>query len=101
MREFTKRIKLIIFCKVCGVEFRPPYGSWQSRQRLCVVHRRILQRERRNKREKTLTPEYKKERYKKQYPYWKKWVANNLEKRRRQALESFHRRKHAKKKTTS
>lgn len=94
MRQFTKDIKIIKFCKVCRVEFRPDRGSPQAGLGLCYEHRKIFYRKKSFKWFKSLSPERRKYFQKRQYPIWLKWVVNNIEKRRRQARESYHRRKH-------
>lgn len=87
-------IKLIKFCKVCGVEFRPARYSVAARLGLCIKHRREYQRERAKRYGwHTWSPEKKKESTRKNYSVWLNWVKNHPDYRRKLALESYHRRK--------
>lgn len=92
-----KDIKIIKFCKVCGVEFRPKRYSSQASIGLCIKHRREYYKElRRLYGWKTWSPEKKKEVARKRYPNWLRWVRKNkknIERRRATALKSYHRRK--------
>ena len=96
-KEFYRDIKLIISCKNCGVEYRPARFSFFASLKLCWKCRRIYYR---NwyinkflpwfmKQPKEVQDKYRKMRY----DAWLKWVEKNADKRRKQALESYHRRK--------
>jgi len=97
-KHFYRNIKIIKFCKFCGVEYRPARYSFLSHLEVCHKHRNIYYR---NfyinyflpwfKR----LPESEKTRYRKMnYKAWGKWVKKNIGKRRLLALASYHRRKH-------
>lgn len=95
--KFYKDIQVIKFCKVCGVSFRPVRGSLAGRIGLCKEHRPIFYKEWYQKFSKPylarMTPEAR-ARYKlKQYEVWLAWTKKNLDKRRLQALASYHRNK--------
>ena len=99
-KHFYKDVKVIKVCKVpgCGVEYRPERGSFFSKLNLCHKHRNIYYR---NWYINTFLPYFKKlpEAEKEKYRAmklegWKRWVEKNLDKRRQQALESYHRNKH-------
>lgn len=90
-------IKLIKFCKVCGVEYRPARYSFSAHLGLCHKHRRVYYK---NWYANYFLPWFKKQppavkqKYReKKYASWKKWVEKNIDRRRKQALESYHRRK--------
>ena len=98
-KHFYKDVKVIKFCKArgCNVEFRPERGSIEDRLGFCIVHRRehykAWYRDVCLPYAKTLTPDQRKRYAKTRHETWKKWVIKNLEKRRKQALESYHRNK--------
>ena len=96
-KHFYRDIQLIKFCKKCGVEYRPRRFSYQAASGLCIVCRRAMKakywREVGLPRFRALSPEQRREIWKKRYPSWLKWVAKNLPKRRKMALDSYHRRK--------
>lgn len=96
--KFFRDIKLIKFCKVCKVEYRPPRGSFAAASGLCYVHRKIFTKESFAKWNKRfwarMTPEQRKAYRKKQQKNWLNWVIKNIDRRRKQALESYHRKKH-------
>ncbi len=82
--------KWIKFCSICGIDYAPKRGSWEAATNLCVLHR----------------DQWYKELYKKKYlferlPYrkalrykvWLAWVKKNWERRKKIALDSYHRRK--------
>ena len=97
-QHFYKDVKIIKFCKVCGVEFRPQRFSLAAALGLCHTHRHAYQQK--HYREvyvpflATATPEQKAAYRKKRYEVWKKWVNVYKTKRRAQALASYHRNKH-------
>jgi hypothetical protein len=83
-----KDIKVIRFCKTCKAEFRKNSGD--ASLGLCIIHRRILINTNWLIRYRSLSPERKRELF---MPKWHRWVANNLELRRKQALASYHKNK--------
>ena len=94
--QFYKVKKIIKFCRFpnCGVMFRPDNNPYNKG--LCYVHRKQYQREQYKKWKANLTPEQKekiKEYGRNHYPQWLIWVSKNIERRRRIALRSYHRRK--------
>lgn len=99
-KDFYKDVKIIKICKVpeCGVEYRPERGSFFAEIGLCHKHRTIYYRNWYINRFLPFfkkLPEAEKERYRKmKLAVWKKWVERNKDKRRLQALESYHRNKH-------
>ena len=93
-QTFFKNIKVIKFCKVCKVMFRPDRGSPESSIGLCYVHRKIFYNEHSKKRYQNFSPEKKKEYIKKNAERYKIWISKNIERRRKIALVSYHRRKH-------
>jgi len=96
-KHFYKDIKLIRFCKKCGVEYRPPRFSFFASLRLCWVCRRPYYekwyKERFLPYWNRQTPERKKEIKAQKHVVWLKWVEVNKEKRRAQALLSYHKNK--------
>lgn len=99
-KHFYKDVQVIKICKVptCLQEYRPQRGSFFAKLNLCHKHRNIYYR---NWYLNTFVPFFKKlpEEEKQKYrdmkmDAWKKWVEKNLDKRRQQALESYHRNKH-------
>lgn len=97
-KYFYRDVKLIKFCKVCNVEYRPERGSFFAMLGLCHKHRKVYYQDwYKNKFlpffEK-LSLEQKQKYRDMRYGVWKKWVTNNVERRRLQALESYHRNKH-------
>lgn len=98
-KHFYRDVKVVKHCKVkgCNVLFRPQRGSVEDRLGLCHTHRHEYYKKWYDKvgrkYEESLTPAQK-ERYKKtRYATWLKWVEKNKEKRRAQALASYHRNK--------
>ena len=96
-KHFYKDVKLIKYCKKCQVQYRPARYTFFAALGLCWNCRRPYYQEWYQKFWKPwyarLTPEAK-EKYKKAHLVnWKAWVLRNEIKRRRQALESYHRRK--------
>ena len=92
-RAYYKDIKIIKFCKVCGVRYRPARYSHQASLGLCHTHRRIYKLEEFRKWFKKLSPEVQKKYRDREYEIWKKWVLKHMDRRRKMALESYHRRK--------
>jgi len=96
-KHFYKDVKVIKFCKFCGVSFRPQRGSFFSSLGLCHKHRRVYYRNWYINKFlpffAKLTPEQQQKYRDMRYATWKKWVSNNVERRRLQALESYHRNK--------
>ena len=97
-KHFYRDVKLISFCKVCGVEFRPPRASFFAMLGLCHKHRKLYYRAWYFNVYlpffKKLTPAQQQKYRDRRYQVWLKWVTNNKERRKLQALESYHRRKH-------
>lgn len=95
--RFYRDIKLIIFCRVCGVEFRPRRFSMASVLKLCWNHRTEFYRKR--YREvlipfyAALSPEKKAQYRALQRKRWNRWVELHGDQRRQQALASYHRHK--------
>ena len=96
-KHFYKDIKLIKLCKACGVEFRPLRYSFFAHLGLCHKHRKVWYR---NWYINWFLPWFKKQspevqqRYRDmRYGVWKKWVENNKDRRRLQALVSYHKNK--------
>src|SRR3990167_8851235 len=91
--KFYKEYHYIKHCRVCGVQYRP--GRYDSRRNisLCWPHRKIYLREQFNKWFNNLPEERKVLRKEYCYSIWKKWVIQNIEKRRTVALVSYHKRK--------
>lgn len=76
-------------CKVCGVKYLKPKSYSLAGLRLCYVHRKEWFKEcyqNYTKEWRRKHPEYKVV----QYQVWKKWVVQNLERRRNIALRSYH-----------
>lgn len=86
-------IKIVKFCKVCGVEYRPARYSHIGAIGMCWKCRKEAIRLWQKKWWGNLSEERKKEYKKKRYEMWKKWVVKNLERRRKQALKSYHKNK--------
>ena len=86
---FYRDIQIIKFCKWCGVKFRPRRGSVAAVLGLCWKCRR----ESRKQYLAQLSSEQKKKFYHVWYKSWRKWLGQNLERRRRTALKSYHLRK--------
>ena len=99
-KHFYKDVQVVKVCKVpeCLVEYRPGRASFFARLNLCHKHRRIYYR---NWYINTFLPYFKalpaeekaKMRAMKQVN-WNKWVEKNGDKRRLQALKSYHLNKH-------
>ena len=90
---FYKDIKVIKFCKVCKISCRFPNDSFFSSLGLCYKHRRDFYRD---WRKKVWWPWFKKQLPEVQKKYrdsWNKWVEKNIDRRRKIALRSYHRRK--------
>jgi len=88
-QKFIKEMKYIIFCKECGKEIRFFSGwNWRVGTKLCIAHRGIWLRQEYEKYKSN--PKRKEVKYKR----WKEYIILNIEKRRRWALESYHRNKH-------
>ena len=87
-QRFIKKMNYIIKCKVCGKEMRSYTGrNVKVSSRLCRTHRKgwlseLRKRYRALPRNKIAI-----------YTSWRRWVAKNIERRRRLALESYHRNK--------
>lgn len=90
---FWRDIKIIKFCKECGVEFRPARYSYLSALGLCYKHRRLYFQKERRAWYKNLSPEAKAKYIKNNYKLWKAWVEKHKDKRKQQALASYHRHK--------
>jgi len=98
-KHFYRDVKLILFCKVpdCHVEYRPVRASFFAKLHLCHKHRSVYYRDWYINKFLPFFAKLSKEdkqRYRNmRYEVWKKWVIKNIDKRRLQALESYHRRK--------
>ena len=96
---FYRDIKLIKFCKVkgCGAEYRPVRYSFFAQLGLCHKHRSVYYREVYLNRYlpffNELSPEGKQKYRLRRYEVCEKWVIKNSVRRRKQALESYHRNK--------
>jgi len=96
-KKFYRDIKIIKFCKQCGVAYKPARWSFFAMLGLCWVCRRPYYQ--RWYRDSWLpyfnrqTPERQEEIKAQKIAAWKVWVKRNLKKRQRQALESYHRHK--------
>lgn len=95
--RFYRDVKLVCICKVCKVEFRPERYSAFARIGLCHKHRYIYYR---NWYINWFLPWFAKQspetqqRYRDmRYGVWKKWVNSYPERRKKIALDSYHRRK--------
>ena len=99
-KHFYRDVKVIKVCKVptCLVEYRPPKDSFFARLNLCHKHRTIYYRNWYINRFLPFFAKLSKEeqqRYRDmRYEAWLDWVDKNTDKRRQQALESYHRNKH-------
>ena len=98
-KEFYRDIQIKKYCRDCRVEFRVRRGNtdiWQIRY--CRVCRKIEWRKwywTVGKPYFESLPEEERNRIKRRkYEIWLSWVVSNKKARRRQALESYHRRKH-------
>jgi len=89
MRKFYKDIKVIKSCLICGAVFRPPRGDG-NHHGFCIKHRSLYWRSWYEKYGKKLDRKKYKEA---QDRAWKNWVEKHKERRRAQALASYHRRK--------
>ena len=96
--RFYHDVKLVCICKMCGVEFRPARYSMFAMIGLCHKHRYIYYQ---NWYINRFLPWFAKQTPAVQqyyrdmrYGVWKKWVEKNKDKRRLQALTSYHRNKH-------
>lgn len=96
-KHYYKDIKLIRFCKKCGVEYRPPRFSFFAMLRLCWKCRRPYYA----KWYRTVflpwwkkqTPARQQEIKAQRQETWRVWVDRNKNHRRAQALASYHRNK--------
>lgn len=91
-------IKLIKFCKKCGVEYRPARYTFFAMLGLCWKCRRLYYRKWYLESWKpwfAAQPKEKQDQIRKaKLVNLKVWVMKNKIKRRKQALESYHRNKH-------
>ncbi len=96
-KKFYRDVKLIRFCKKCGVEYRPPRFSFFARLRLCWKCRRPYYakwyKESYLPWLKRQTPERIAEILKGRQVAWRAWVEANKDRRRAQALASYHKNK--------
>ena len=99
-KHFYRDVQVIKVCRVptCLVEYRPQKDSFFAKLNLCHKHRNIYYR---NWYINRFLPFFSKlsreqqDRYRKmRYETWKKWVEKNKDKRRLQALASYHKNKH-------
>ena len=92
MSDRTFRIiKVIMECLLCGAVYRPERGD-DTHRGFCYKHRSLYWRSwyaKYGKKYKYDLSKYKEARDR----AWKKWVEKNKERRRAQALASYHRRK--------
>ncbi len=88
---FYKDVKIIKYCQKCGVSFRPQKGT--AHFNLCAVHRRPYAQEAYKKYQEKYKEKYKGKYKDLRYRTWKAWIEKNLERRRKLALESYHRNK--------
>lgn len=90
---YKERYWLYRICKTCGVKYRAPKESNVFKIGRCWPHRKEWY----NENYQRWIKEYKKKyryRYRvKEYMVWKKWVNDNLGRRRDIALKSYHRKK--------
>lgn len=96
--RFYKDIKLIIFCRKCGVQFRPRRFSARAQQKMCFhCYKKFVafpSNARKIAAYHALTPEQKKEYYKKSYQRYLKWCSTHKELKKKRALASYHQNKH-------
>lgn len=98
-KKFYREVKLIKFCKnkKCGVEYRPQRGSFFAMLGLCWECRRpyyaMWYKEIWKPWFANQTPKKQAEIKNQKYLAWKAWVTDNIVKRRKQALASYHRNK--------
>lgn len=99
--KFYKDIQLVRNCKVCRQEYRPRRFTYSAGLRLCWKCRKEYHKEFYKKYTipfvQRQTPERQKELRKQNLEAWKKWVARHPNRRRAQALASYHRNKWKKK----
>ena len=91
---FYRDIKIVKFCKICQVVYHPARYSFFAELGLCYVHRKIYYTKWYVNSFlpwfKKQTPEAQKKYRDMKYNFWKKWVEKNLNRRRVQALKSYH-----------
>ena len=96
-KHYYRDVKLIKFCKKCGVEYRPPRFTFFAMFGLCWKCRRPYYKKFYNEVWKPWfakqTPEMRAKIKGKRYLVWKIWVTKNEIKRRQQALASYHKNK--------
>lgn len=100
---FWKDIKIIKWCSNCKVRYEPNRYSWQNKRNICVkcVSKELaLWRKKNSKKWAKIVSKYRKKPRSvrllwqiRAYERWKEWVAKNPEKRKKIALNSYHRRK--------
>ena len=104
-KHFYHDIKLIKFCKKCGVEYRPARYTFFAMLGLCWKCRRPYYRKWYLEMWRpwfAAQPKEKQDQLRKaKLVNWKVWVTKNEIKRRKQALESYHRNKHKRKRRTT
>ena len=96
-QKFYKDVQIIKFCTVCGVEFRPRRFTIAASLGFCYPHRREYFRKIGIAAYKKLSAEQKKQRWMAGYGTWKLWIAKWPDRRRGQALASYHKNKKKKK----
>src|SRR3990167_9700936 len=93
-KHYYRDIKLIRFCKKCGVEYRPSRFSFFARLRLCWKCRRPYYAKWYKDVFlpwwKAQTPERRQEIKAQRQETWRAWVEENKGRRRAQALASYH-----------
>jgi len=93
---YKEKKTLMKLCKAegCKAWYRPEYRSWNARLGFCYDHRKMYYKEWNRKVFlpwlKKQTPEKRALVKKLRRQAWDKWVANNIDKRREQALRSYH-----------
>ena len=93
-QPWYRTVKIIKYCKQCGVSFRPKRGSVGAQLGRCWNCRgKFLKEYQKTHTWHTWSPEKKQRVLERHYPVWLEWVSRNLERRRAIALASYHRRK--------
>ncbi|OGY59927.1 MAG: hypothetical protein A3B23_02135 [Candidatus Colwellbacteria bacterium RIFCSPLOWO2_01_FULL_48_10] len=103
MAKFYKDIKVIKWCRKCTVEFRPIRYTWQNQRLICtkcVAKEITVWRKKNPDKWREIVRRYRKKARSKRLPWvvnaylsWKRWVANNPQKRKDIAKRSYHKNK--------
>lgn len=97
---FYKEYQYIKSCKICGVVFRPPHHDTYRRYLgLCYICKQKYHKKRYREYYipyfNALPPEKQQGIKKARYETWRRWVKAHINRRRAQALKSYHTRKYA------